>query len=96
MQKSELTQEIRSAFQRYVKSRDFSVIKVFTLSELREADEQLGDNDIESGYRIAMRNRIKDIELENAKAYNSKIRALQLITAFIIGLLVAYFGTKLF
>ena len=56
--------EITAAFDRSLKQDNKEEIEQLILSELRDADAMLGDRDINAGYRIAMRNRISDLEAE--------------------------------
>ena len=51
--------EIVQAFQQILKynSEAEEKVKSFSLSELRQTDEMLGNKDTESGFRIALRNK---------------------------------------
>ena len=95
-------QEIVAAFQQTFKHRPEADEKVlpFSLNELRQTDEMLGNRDTEAGFRIAIRNRIKDLENEESRIeqrdYESKIRIWNLITGIIIGLVVAGLANILF
>jgi hypothetical protein len=95
-------QEIVATFQQTFKHNAEAEEKVrtFSISELRQTDEMLGNRDIESGFRIAIRNRI--IELDDDKniveqrKHESKIRIWNLITGIIIGLVVSGVAKVLF
>jgi hypothetical protein len=89
-------QEIFAAFQRYLANNDSTEIDALSLKELRSADEQLGQRDVGSGPRIAIQNRIKNLELNDARAHESKIRAWNLVTGIIVGLVVAGLAAWLF
>ena len=89
-------QEVVAAFQRYLANNDISEIDEFTLEVLRNADEQLGQKDVGASFRIAIQNRIKELELKEAREYDSKIRAWNLITGVLIGVIVASIAGWLF
>jgi hypothetical protein len=90
------TQETCAAFQRYLASNDSSEIDNFPLKELRSADEQLGQRDTGAGFRIAMQNKIKDLELKEAREHESKIRALNIAIGILIGVVVAGLASLLY
>lgn len=81
------TMEIMAAFQRYEKSGDIGEVASIKLEELRHADVRLGNRDIDSGFRIAIRNRIKEIESVGEKKYQSWVRAVGYIVAFALGVI---------
>ncbi len=56
------TQEIVASFQRYNKTGTITEIEGYSLEELRRADEDLEWRDQRSAYRIALTNRIRDLE----------------------------------
>jgi hypothetical protein len=70
------TLEVMASFQRYIRSNDLSEVQRYSLEELRHADESLGHRDISADFRIALRNRMRDIEGKNEKIYQSLVRAL--------------------
>ena len=80
--------ETIAAFQRYFRSNDGSEIESLSLDELRSADEHLGERDTEAGYRIALRNRIADLERAEQRGHESNIRASNLIARILIGLFI--------
>lgn len=88
--------EIASAFQRYLASNSRSEIELFSLDELRSTNEQLGQRDVGEGYRIAIRNHIKDIEEKERRRHESKIRAWNLVVVVLVGLLIAALTKLLF
>jgi len=53
--------EIVAAFQRYLTTDEKSEISSFKLNELKSADEQYGDRDVNANFRIALRNRINEL-----------------------------------
>ena len=81
--------EIVSAFQRYQTSNDRSEINAISVSELRMTDEQLGQRDVGAGFRIAILNRIRELDEEERRKHESKIRAWNLVVGIFVGLLVA-------
>jgi len=89
-------QEVVATFQRYLSNNDTSEINNYSLEELRSADEQLGQRDVGSGFRIAIQNKIKDLELIEARVHESKIRAWNLLTGVLIGVVVVGIATWLF
>lgn len=88
--------EIIAAFQRYLSTNDTSEIDNFSLKELRSADEQLGQRDVGAGFRIAIKNKISEFELQDTRKHESKIRAWNLVTGVLIGLVVAGLAAWLF
>lgn len=88
--------EIATAFQRYLASNNRSEIELFSLDELRSTNEQLGQRDVGEGYRIAILNRIKDIEENEHRRHESKIRAWNLVVGVLVGLLIAALTKLLF
>lgn len=89
-------QEIIVAFQATFKRDNSAEIEGFPLSEIRDADAMLGDRDLNAGYRIAMRNRIAELERDESRSHESKIRAWNLITGILIGLVIYGLGQVLF
>ena len=62
------SQEVMSAAQRYVNSGIRSDLDRFSLSILRKTDYQLGQLDMNTGYRKAIQDRIKELEKEHIQA----------------------------
>ena len=79
--------EVMSAFQRFVKSRKFAEIEHYSLEDLLHADESLGDRDVNASFRIALRNRIQDIQNNDEKNYQSWVRVVGYVVAFVAGVL---------
>ncbi|MDA3970830.1 MAG: hypothetical protein PF442_05740 [Desulfobulbaceae bacterium] len=73
-------------FQKYVKGED-SIADSFSLEEIRKADEEIGVRDENQGFRLAMRNRIQDLEeaseTKKSKTEQSYIRTWVLITGIL-------------
>jgi len=74
-------------------------VEAIPLAELRDADEMLGDRDINAGFRIALKNRIRDLEaaaaLKELREHESKIRALNLVVGIVAGILITVAATWL-
>ncbi len=81
--------EIVAAFQQSFKRDNSEEIESIGLSELRDADAMLGDRDLDAGFRIAMRNRISDLELVGQRKHESRIRTSNYVMGIITGLLIA-------
>ena len=86
--------ETMSAFQQYLSTNIRVEIEAFSLAELRSADEQYGHRDLKSGFRIALQNRIKEIEEEKAELSAKSIRwtsyGLMFVIAFSSSFMVYY------
>lgn len=93
---SEDAWKVITAFQRYVKNGNGEEVNAFSLSELRATDEQLGNRDVGADFRLAMQNRIKDIEQREQKKHESKIRALNVVVVIIVGLVIAGLAKLIF
>ena len=93
-------QEIVAAFQRSFKHDNHDEIKSIILVELRQADEMLGNRDLNAGFRLAMQNRIKELESQESiteqRQHESIIRAWNLLTGILIGLVIAGLAKWLF
>jgi len=85
--------EIVSAFQRSFKRDNKDEIGSIDLAELSQADEMLGNRDLNAGFRLAMRNRTKELKAAASKdeqrTYESRVRAWTLIPGILIGLVIA-------
>lgn len=93
-------QEIVRAFQVSFKRDNSEEINSIALKELKDTDEMIGNRDLNEGYRIALRNRISELEqnatITEQRSHESKIRAWNLITGIIIGLVIAGLAKWLF
>ena len=81
--------KVVAAFQRYLKTGEDGEINAFTLAELRSVDEQLGDRDTNSAWRLGIRNRIGDLQQKEQRKHESYIRSWQLVAGIITALLIA-------
>ncbi len=88
--------QIVAIFQRYLNTGDGTEVRGLTLQEIRSADEQLGQRDVGAGFRIAMQNRITELQAAEQRMHESKIRAWNLVTGIIIGLVIAGLSVLLF
>jgi len=91
--------EIVAALQRLFKNDREAESKVesFSLEQLRQVDEMLGDRDINAGFRIALRNQIKRLEEKGQRLFESKIRAIYIIIGIAIAVvsgLIVFYATK--
>ena len=59
------SQKIIGAAQRYIKTNDRSDLESFSLELLTKANYQLGNRDINSGYRKALSDRIEELKCTN-------------------------------
>lgn len=82
MSQNTKTREVVGDFQRYLKTGDLSIID--TLAELRLADEQYGSSGINAGFRVALQNRIKELEEENLSQHQSKVRVIGYVIAIVL------------
>ena len=57
------------------------------LSELRDADAMLGNRDVEADFRIAMRNRIRELEEKASREKDSYVRVVGYVVSFCLGVL---------
>ena len=98
--------KIVAIFERFIKTRDSAERDELTLEEIRSADEQVGNRDVDRGFRIAMQNRIKELEQNEQRAHESNVRIEQqaherkigwkgLIFGVIATILTGVFGTWL-
>jgi hypothetical protein len=71
-------------------------IESYCLTELRRIDQQLGSVDIDAGYRLAIKNRIAELEKLEETKHESKIRAWQLVVGIIAALVIAGLTKLLF
>jgi len=88
--------EIVSIFQRYLASNDPSEINKIKSEDLVTAEERLGLRGINPDFRAVIKNKIKELEIKEARKHESKIRAWNLFTGLILGLTVAGIAAWLF
>ena len=88
--------EIVSMFQRYLASKDPSEVNKLNVEELAVVEVRLGLKGINPNFREAIKNKIKELELKEARKHESKIRAWNLVTGLILGLTIAGVATWLF
>lgn len=92
----EKKREILAAFQASLKRDNSEQVESYSLSELRDADAMLGNTDVSADYRLALQIRIADLEKGDDRKHESKVRAWHLVTALIIGLVIAGLAKLLF
>lgn len=80
-------QEVVRTLQVSFKRDNAKEIAMLTLSELRDTDAMLGDRDLNAGFRIALRNRMKELEDREAKRHESHVRVVGYVVSFCLGVL---------
>ena len=88
--------EIISIFQRYLASNDPSEINQIKVEDLVAAEARLRIQGINPNFTEVIKSKIRHLELNEARKYESRIRAWNLITGFIIGLAIAGIASWLF
>lgn len=88
--------EIQSAFQASLKRDNSEQVESYSLSELRDADAMLGKRDVNAGYRLALQNRIADMEKVDDRKHENKVSARTLVIGAIIALVIAGLAKSLF
>jgi len=96
MGKNPSEKQIISMFQRYLGSGDSSEIDELNIKDLVAAEEKMGLRGINPNFREVIKNKIRDLELKDARKHESKIRALNLITGLILGLVISGITAWLF
>jgi hypothetical protein len=72
--------ELVAELQRHIKGKPNNLESV-SLTELRDLDVALGDRDGSASFRIALRNRIDELEAADQRSHEGKVRAWQLVQA---------------
>jgi hypothetical protein len=88
--------EIVKMFQRYLSSSDSSEIDQLDLEELVAAEQRLGIQGINPAFRETIKSQIRKLELKKVRKHESKIRALNIFTGLILGLVISGFSAWLF
>jgi len=88
--------EIVSMFQRYLSDNDPTEINKINVEDLIVAKARLGLKGINPNFREAIKNKIRDLELQEARKHESRIRAWNLLTGLILGLTIAGIAAWLF
>jgi len=81
--------KVMSDFQRYLVSRDVLEIERYSLEDLMHADASFGNMDLNAGFRIAMRNRIKELETLQAQQREGNTQRLLYFAYFVSGVVIA-------
>ncbi len=91
-EKNEIIATFQQTF-KYKKEAEEKV-KTYSLEQLRQVNEMLGNRDTEAGFRIAIRNQIKRLEEKGQRMFDSKVRGMYIIiglaSAVLSGLIVYY------
>ena len=82
--------EIVAMFTRRLSTGDDSEIAALSVEDIQSADEQLGERDVEAGFRIAMRNRIAAIQAKEQRTWDV-LKGIAIGTV-VTGLGVLFFG----
>lgn len=82
-------QEIVAVFQQSFKRDNSADIEAIRIDELRDVIAMLGPSDLNAGYRIAVQNRIGELDQQEQRKHESKIRAWNLVVGIIAGLAIA-------
>lgn len=88
--------DVISMFQRYLSSNDPSEINKLSAEDLMVAEVKLGLQGVDANFREAIRNKARDLEIKEARKHESKIRAWNLVTGLILGLVIAGVAAWLF
>lgn len=80
--------EIIATFQRALRTRDQTEVNTFSLEELKLANQQLGWRDQNADFRLALQDRIKEIESKSEVKKQSHNRALNWFITLCIGIIV--------
>jgi len=87
--------EVMSIFQASFKRDNSADVDRLTLAELRDTDEMLRDRDLNAGFRLALRNRIKHLEEKQGQRRESYVRAWNLVVGVLAGILITVAATWL-
>jgi len=79
--------EVVAAFQRFVKTQTLGEIDKYNLADLQQVDAALGNRDLNAGFRIAMRQRIADMQMSGERKHQSWVRIVGYAVAFAVGVL---------
>lgn len=96
MDKKPSEKEIISMFQRYLGSGDSSEIDKLDLKDLIAAEERISLRGINLQFSQVIKNKIRDLELKESRQHESKIRALNLVTGLILGVVISGIAAWLF
>ena len=82
-------QEVITMFRRFLASNDSSEIDKLKAQDLAAVEARMGLRQVSPEFRNVIKNKIKDLELRETREYESKVRAWNLVTGFVLGLAVA-------
>lgn len=92
---TERTMEIFALFQKAVKSNDYSEVSTLSYEEINQADIDMGARDLNSPARMAMKQRMEEIEKKERELMSAaKHREKKIMWA--IGILAALIITWIF
>lgn len=75
-------------FQRFAKGSKSCEVTKYSLARLQQVDAALGNRDLDAGYRIAIRQRIADIQAYDERKRQSLVRAGGYLVTLAISVLV--------
>ena len=96
MSKSVLDHEIVKMFQRYLASNDSSEIDGLNARDLKVAEARLSIRGTNQQFTAVMKTQIAKLEQVEHRKHESKIRAWNLVTGLILGLVIAGVSAWLF
>ncbi|WEJ63474.1 hypothetical protein [Thiomicrorhabdus lithotrophica] len=88
--------EIIQMFQRYLASKDPSEIDKLDVRELATTEARLTINGTNQNFTAVMKSQVAKLEQQENRKHESKIRAWNLITGLLLGLVTAGVSTWLF
>lgn len=88
--------EIVSAFQQQFKRDNADEIAKITLQELLDTDAMLADRDINAGFRIKVRECIAELQQNERRRHESRVRAGNYVMGIVTGLIIAGLAAWLF
>ena len=84
--------EVVAVFQRFVKTQIPAEIDKYTLDYLKQVDAALGNRDLNTGFRIAIRQRIAHMQTSSERRYQGGVRIVGYAVTFAIGVLATLFA----
>lgn len=88
--------EIVLIFQRYLSSSDPSEINQLNVEDLAAAEARLRLEGVNPQFAEIIKTKIRDLEIRENRRHESKVRAWNLVTGFILGVAVAGVAALLF
>ena len=89
-------QEIVAIFQRSLRQDNSAEMETVTVDELRNVNAMLGQRDVNEGYRIAIQDRIKWLDVTEHRRHESNVRAWDYVMGIVTGLIIAGVAALIF